>query len=356
MSDLLRLALEEGASDLHFSVGMPPVLRVAGRLKRLQSNPLTTQDLDFYVGEVANEVQLMRVRDEGTIDFAFTVFGHHRFRASIYREKGRVAMALRLFPEKIFTLDKIGAPLAVHNALTFPRGLVLITGPTGSGKSTTLASMIAAINNEYDRHIITIEDPIEYIHEHNRSIINQREVGSDVPTFAEGLRRALRQDPDVILVGEMRDIETMRTAITASETGHLVLSTLHTTGAARTVDRIIDSFSPGEQEQVRIQLASNLKAVISQLLIPTVDGKGRVAAFEVMVNTEAIGVLIREQKSFRISSEIQTGARYGMMSLESSLVDLYAAGKISLESVRQWCQDPQLVEQLIAALGPARRR
>jgi twitching motility protein PilT len=356
IGDLLRLAVDENASDLHLSVGMPPVLRVSGGLRRLQATPLSPQDVEFYAGEIASELQMMRVRDEGTIDFAFNAFGHHRFRASIFREKGRLAVALRVFPEKLWTLEQIGAPLAVHNALVLPRGLVLITGPTGSGKSSTLAAMISVINRQQSHHVITIEDPVEYVHDSDRSVVHQREVGSDVPSFAEGLRRALRQDPDVILVGEMRDLETIRTAITAAETGHLVLSTLHTTGAARTVDRIIDSFPAQEQEQVRVQLASNLKAVVSQLLIPTVDGKQRVAAFEVMVNTEAIAVLIREQKSFRIASEIQTGARHGMMTLDASLVDLYANGRISLEAVRQWCQDPQLVEQLLSSNSGARRR
>jgi twitching motility protein PilT len=232
--------------------------------------------------------------------------------------------------------------------LRLPRGLILVTGPTGSGKTTTLAAMLDEINGSGSAHIITIEDPIEYVHEHKGGMIHQRELGSDVPSFADGLRRALRQDPDVILVGEMRDLETMETAITAAETGHLVFSTLHTTGAGRTVDRIVDGFPAHQQEQVRTQLSMNLKAVISQLLLPRIDRPGRIAVFEVMINTHSIGALIRDNKSFRIASEIQTGAKYGMVSLEASLVDLYLAGVIAREEVFNKSQDPEMAAQLLA--------
>ncbi|RYD81197.1 MAG: PilT/PilU family type 4a pilus ATPase, partial [Verrucomicrobiaceae bacterium] len=262
---------------------------------------------------------------------------------------------LRLIPREMMTLEAIGLPTAVRQLLSLPRGLILVTGPTGSGKTTTLAAMLDVINATSDSHIITIEDPIEYFHDHQQGIVNQREVGVDVPSFAEGLRRALRQDPDVILVGEMRDLETVETAITAAETGHLVFSTVHTTGAARTVDRIIDAFPAEQQAMVRTQLSTNLKAVVSQLLLPRLDGKGRVAAFEVMINTPAIGALIRDGKTFRIPSEIQTGTKFGMVSLEANLVELYLGGMISYEQVLTKSQDPEQAIQLIGGQKPRKR-
>jgi twitching motility protein PilT len=263
-------------------------------------------------------------------------------------------MVLRLIPKRLLTLDEIGFPPSVRELLSLPRGLILVTGPTGSGKTTTLASMLDVINSTSDAHIITIEDPIEYFHDHKAGLVNQREIGVDVPTFAEGLRRALRQDPDVILVGEMRDLETMETAITAAETGHLVFSTLHTTGAARTVDRIIDAFPADQQQMIRAQLSTNLKAVISQLLLPRTDGTGRIAAFEVMINTPSIAALIRDSKTFRIGNDILTGSKYGMVTLEQSLVNLYARGLINSDLVTAKAQDPQAAEQLLAAIPPRR--
>jgi twitching motility protein PilT len=259
-------------------------------------------------------------------------------------------MVLRLIPKRLLTLDEIGFPPSVRELLTLPRGLILVTGPTGSGKTTTLASMLDVINSTTDAHIITIEDPIEYFHDHKSGLVNQREIGVDVPSFAEGLRRGLRQDPDVLLVGEMRDLETMETAITAAETGHLVFSTLHTTGAARTVDRIIDAFPADQQQMIRAQLSTNLKAVISQLLLPRADGTGRIAAFEVMINTPSIAALIRDSKTFRISNDILTGSKYGMVTLEQSLVNLYARGLIDRNLVTDKAQDPQAAEQLLAAI------
>ncbi len=263
---------------------------------------------------------------------------------------------LRLIPKRMLTLEEIGLPPAVRELIRMPRGLILVTGPTGSGKTTTLASMIDVLNATTESHIITIEDPVEYFHEHLKGIVNQREVGTDVPTFAEGLRRALRQDPDVILVGEMRDLSTMETAVTAAETGHLVFSTLHTTGAARTVDRIIDAFPADRQEQIRVQLSTNLKAVISQILVPRLDGQGRAAAFEVMINTSSVAALIRDNKTFRIGSDIQTGAKYGMVSLEASLVQLYLDGIISQAEVMGKATDPQQAMQLIGDQKPRRAR
>jgi twitching motility protein PilT len=352
MEDLLRLVVEEGASDLHLSVGAPPALRINGRLVKLQLPLLTPEDTETLARAVTSDANLQRVAEEGSVDFAFSFRGQDRFRGSVYRQKGQLGMALRTIPKRMMALEEIGLPPAVEDLLHLPRGLILVTGPTGSGKTTTLASMLDVINATTPEHIMTIEDPIEYFHEHKMGIVNQREVGVDVPNFAEGLRRALRQDPDVILVGEMRDLETMETAITAAETGHLVFSTLHTTGAARTVDRIIDAFPEDRQEQIRVQLGGNLKAVISQLLLPRKDGKGRVAVFELMVNTPSIAALIRDNKTFRIPNDILTGSKYGMVSLEASLVQHYLNGAITYDQVIGKAQDPQAAIQLIGDQQP----
>jgi twitching motility protein PilT len=355
MEDLLRLVIDEGASDLHISVGAPPAVRIGGRLVKLETRALTPEDTETLARSIASEGHLQKVSEDGSVDFGFSFRERNRFRVSVYRQKGHMGIALRLIPRKMMTMEEIGLPSSVRQLLSSPRGLILVTGPTGSGKTTTLASMLDVINATTDSHIITIEDPIEYYHDHQRGIVNQREVGVDVPSFADGLRRALRQDPDVLLVGEMRDLETMETAITASETGHLVFSTLHTTGAARTEDRIVDAFPAEQQDQIRDQLASNLKAVISQLLIPRLDGKGRVVAFEVMISTSSIAALIRDNKTFRIASDIQTGAKYGMISLEASLVELYLNGLISYEQVLTKAQDPQQAIQLIGGQKPRKR-
>jgi twitching motility protein PilT len=355
MEDLLRLVIDEGASDLHLTVGAPPAVRLNGKLVKLTLPPLTAEDTEALARAVTSDANLQRVSEEGSVDFAFSYRGQDRFRGSVYRQKGDIALALRTIPRKMLTLDEIGLPKSVRELLFLPRGLILVTGPTGSGKSTTLAAMLDTINSESAGHIMTIEDPVEYFHPHKLGIVNQREVGVDVPTFAEGLRRALRQDPNVVLVGEMRDLETMETAITAAETGHLVFSTLHTTGAARTVDRIIDAFPTSQQEQIRVQLSTNLKAVISQLLIPRMDGQGRIAAFEIMVNTPSIAALIRDNKTFRIPNDILTGAKYGMLSLETSLVHHYLNGYISREMVLGKAQDQQAALQLIGDQRPVKR-
>ena len=355
MEDLLRLVLEEGASDLHLSVGTPPALRQHGRLVKLNTRPLTPEDTEKLARAITSDANFARVNEQGSVDFGFSYRDANRFRVSVYRQKGCIAVALRIIPKRMMSLEEIGLPPAVRGLLETPRGLILVTGPTGSGKTTTLASILDAINTTRDSHIITIEDPIEYVHEHKLGIVNQREVGVDVSSFAEGLRRALRQDPDVILVGEMRDLETMETAITAAETGHLVFSTLHTTGAARTVDRIVDAFPSTQQEQIRVQLSANLKAVISQILLPTIDGRGRVAAFELMVNTPSVAALIRDNKTFRIANDILTGSKYGMISLEASLVEHYLAGLISYEQVLTKAQDQQAAIQLIGGQKPRKR-
>ena len=349
MEDLLRLCVDEGGSDIHITVGAPPAIRVKGSLLKLQLRPLTAEDTETLARAIASESVLHRVNSEGSVDFGLTFRENSRFRVSLYRQRGSLAMALRLIPRKLMTLEEIGFPPVVRELIRQPRGLILVTGPTGSGKTSTLASMLDVINSLTDSHIVTIEDPIEYFHDHKVGLVNQREIGTDVPTFAEGLRRALRQDPDVILVGEMRDLETMETAITAAETGHLVFSTLHTTGAARTVDRIIDAFPSDGQQMIRAQLSTNLKAVISQILLPRADGAGRVAAFEIMVNTPSIGALIRDNKTFRLGNDILTGSKYGMVTLEQSLVSLYSRGLITREQVLSKCQDPEAAGQLLLA-------
>ena len=355
MEDLLRLVVDEGASDLHLSVGAPPAVRLNGRLVKLQLPPLTPEDTEALARAITSDANLQRVSEEGSVDFAFSFRGADRFRGSVYRQKGQLGMALRTIPKRLMSIEEIGLPPAVEELLSLPRGLILVTGPTGSGKTTTLAAMLDMVNATKPEHIMTIEDPIEYFHPHKVGIVNQREVGVDVPSFAEGLRRALRQDPDIILVGEMRDLETMETAITAAETGHLVFSTLHTTGAARTVDRIIDAFPEDRQEQIRVQLSSNLKAVLSQILLPRVDGKGRVAAFELMINTPSIAALIRDNKTFRIPNDILTGSKFGMVSLEASLVAHYLNGLISYEQVIGKAQDQQAAIQLIGGQTPPTR-
>lgn len=356
MADLLQLAVDEEASDLHLAVGAPPVLRIHGRLHPLDAEPLRPEDTERLMKSITSEEHQRKVREQGGTDFGFGFSGGARFRVSVFKQKGFISIVLRQIPNKLMTLEEIGLPPQVKDLLFRPRGLILVTGPTGSGKTTTLASMINVINEERDCHILTIEDPIEYYHEHKRSIVTQREVGVDVPSFKEALRRGLRQDPDVILVGEMRDLETMEAAITAAETGHLVLATLHTTGAARTVDRIVDAFPTNQQEQIRTQLASSIEAVISQLLLVRADKPGRIAAFEFMMATPSIRSLIRDNKTYRITSDIQTGARWGMMTLDAHLLALYERGLIYYEDLITKCQDPDEVIQKAQQIAAQRKR
>jgi twitching motility protein PilT len=343
MNELLQIVVDENASDLHFSVGKPPCIRLDGRLILLDSAPLGPDDTERFMRSITSEEQIQRVREQGGTDFGFAFGDIARFRVSVFKQKGYYGIALRLIPSKLLSWEQIGLPPGIKDLLFKPRGLVLVTGPTGSGKTTTLATMVDIINQEREVHIITIEDPIEYFHNHKRGIITQRELGVDVPSFAEALKRGLRQDPDVMLVGEMRDLETMEAAITAAETGHLVFATLHTTGAARTVDRIIDAFPTNQQEQIRTQLASSICAVISQILLVRASGKGRIAAFEVMVATPSIQNLIRENKTFRITSDIQTGAKFGMRTLDAHLLELYRRGDISYGDLLTKAQDPDAV-------------
>src|SRR5262245_49590944 len=283
MSDLLQLVVAENASDLHLRVGSPPVLRIHGILNRIEGPPLTPEDSEELMRSITSEDHIQHVRERGGADFGFAFGELARFRVSVFKEKGNFAQVLRQIPTKLLRLEDIGLPPSVRELLYQPRGLVLVTGPTGSGKSTTLASMINIINEERDEaHIVTIEDPIEFYHKHKKAIVTQREIHVDVPSFAEALRRVLRQDPDIILVGDMRDLETIDAAVTAAATGHLVFGTLHTTGAAKTIDRLVNAFPTNQQEQIRIQLSTVLQAVISQLLIPRIDKPGRVAVFEIM--------------------------------------------------------------------------
>lgn len=344
MSDLLQLVVSEGASDLHIRVGVPPTIRVHGVLHRVEGPSLKPEDTEELMRSITSEENIQHIREQGGADFAFAFGEVARFRVSAFKEKGNFAIVLRQIPSKLLTYEQIGLPPSVKELLYKPRGLVLVTGPTGSGKSTTLASMLNIVNEERDEvHLITIEDPIEYYHKHKKALVTQREVHVDVPNFAEALRRALRQDPDMVLVGEMRDLETIEAAITAAETGHLVFGTLHTTGAAKTIDRLTNAFPTNQQEMVRIQLSTVLQAVISQLLIPRIDKPGRVAVFEVMVNTPSIAALIRDNKTFRIQSDIQTGSKYGMVTLDAFLMDKYQEGLIAREEVINKAQDPTTI-------------
>ncbi|MBR1608867.1 MAG: type IV pilus twitching motility protein PilT [Kiritimatiellae bacterium] len=340
MDQLLEAACDFGASDLHISVGDPPVLRVHGELTPLDMAVLEPQDTEILMRAICTEAQIESVHNNGGADFGLAFRDRARFRVSVFKQKGMIGIVLRQIPNDMIPLDKIGLPEEVTELLYKPRGLVLVTGPTGSGKTTTLASMLNFINDNRACHIITIEDPIEYYHHHKKSVVTQREIGADVPSFAEAIRRALRQDPDVILVGEMRDLETMGAAITAAETGHLVFGTLHTTGAASTVDRMVGAFPTDQQGQIRMQLSVGLVAVISQLLIPRIDKPGRVAAFEIMVNTPSIASMIRDGNTHRIISDIQTGAKYGMQTLDSHLLALYTNGMISYEEFISKSRDP----------------
>ena len=347
MEELLQATIDEGGSDLHIRAFMPPKLRVHGELLPLTEESLAEEDSLKLVRELANDEQMAELEKNGGADFAIAHPDGTRFRVSVFKERKRYSAVLRQIPSKLLTMEQLGLPPVVKELLFKPRGLILVTGPTGSGKSTTLASMLDVINQERNVHIITIEDPIEFYHNSKNSLVTQREVGDDVPTFAEAIRRALRQDPDVILVGEMRDLETIAAAITAAETGHLVFGTLHTTGAAETIDRIVDAFPMNQQSQIRTQLAAGLQAVISQILLPRLgpDGQvhGRVAAFEIMTTTDAIRSRIRDNKTNMIKSDMQTGAKFGMTTLDTSLTNLFKQGLISYEDLITKSQDPDSI-------------
>lgn len=341
MEKLLREAVSKQASDLHITVGLPPVLRISGNLVKTNHSILSPDDTNSLFMSITKTEQQALFLQCGELDFSYAIPGLSRFRVNAFRQRGTIALVIRVVTEQIPTLEQLGHPEIIKTLSRKPRGLVLVTGPTGSGKSTTLAAMINLINYERSCHIITLEDPIEYLHKHNKSIINQRELHADTKSFASALRAALREDPDVILVGEMRDPETIATAITAAETGHLVFATLHTGDAAQTIDRIIDVFPPYQQQQIRIQLSLTLQGIISQQLLPKADGFDRVVALEVLVATPAVRNLIREGKTHQIISVIQTGAKVGMQAMDMSLRDLYRRGVVPYEEALSRAMDPE---------------
>ena len=344
MNDLLELMVDQEASDLHVQVNQPPTLRISGSMVPVDGPPLKSADTKALMQAITSDAMQEQLNTRGGADFGFAFADRARFRVSVMKAKGNYGMVLRTIPNEMFGLRQIGLPDHVKELLTRPRGLILVTGPTGSGKSTTLASMVNWINENRDGHIITIEDPIEYFHDHKNCIVTQREIGNDTPSFSEALRGALRQDPDVILVGEMRDLETIEAAVSAAETGHLVFGTLHTTGSARTVDRIVDAFPDSTKDQIRTQLASSIVAVISQVLLKKIGG-GRIAAFEIMVTTTSVAALIRENKTYRITSEIQTGSQYGMISLDAHLSSLVNRGLVEPNEALEKSQNPNELKQ-----------
>ena len=348
---VLQKTVDMKASDLHITVALPPMMRINGELKPYGDTSLTPEDTADIVRQVLNESQMSTLETVGEIDLSYVIPSISRFRVNVYKQRGSYSIAFRVIWIRIPTIDELGFPEVLKELALKPRGLFLVTGPTGSGKSTTLAAMVNHINNNRNCHVLTLEEPIEYLHRHNRSMINQREIGGDSLTFASGLRAALREDPDVILVGEMRDLETIATAITAAETGHFVMSTLHTTGAAQTIDRIIDVFPPYQQEQIRVQLAGVLEGVVSQQLLPTADGRGRVAALEIMVANNAISNLVREGKTHQIQTIIQTGSKQGMKTMDFSLSDLVKRGKITREVANNHCVDPEMLRRHLMQAG-----
>ncbi len=340
MPDLLTLLVDTGSSDLHVRVGIPPAYRDSGTLVRVEGPDCEPEDVEYLVKSIASDDQIQAIRTQGGADFGFAFGTKARFRVSAFKERGNMALVLRQIPNDLLTIEQIGLDQGlVDKLLSTPRGMILVTGPTGSGKSTTLASMLNIINETDDEcHMITIEDPIEFYHPHKKAVTSQREVHVDVPSFAEALRRALRQDPEVILVGELRDLETIEMAVSAAETGHVVFGTLHTTGAAKTVDRIVNAFPMQQQETIRIQLSTVLQCVISQILCKRIP-KGRVAIHDIMVMTPSISALIRDNKTFRIPSDQQTGQRYGMVTLDDGLFNYYGKGVVTREDCVNKAQD-----------------
>lgn len=345
---LLKTVVDkETVSDLHLTVNMKPIIREEGSLDRYQqyNHEFDMEEMKEMARELMTEEQWKEFQEKGELDFSYSVPGFSRFRVNAYHQRGAISLALRIIPQEVPTIEQLDFPQVVKKLALQRKGLVLCTGPTGSGKSTTLAAMINEINNRRSSHVLTLEDPIEYLHQHNTSIVHQREVGIDTQGFAEGLRSALRQDPDVILVGEMRDLETISTAIEAAETGHLVLATLHTYDAPSTIDRIIDVFPPHQQQQVRVQLSSILNGVISQQLLNKANGSGRVAALEILIGTSAVKNVIREGKSHQLESLMQTGAKHGMIVMNNYLLNLYKNGTINLEEALKKSDDPDYIKK-----------
>jgi twitching motility protein PilT len=348
---LLDTVVKTGSSDLHLTVGRPPTIRLHGNLRNLQTKILDSDDMVALMKSITPERNQQELTEEGGTDFGFAYGEAARFRVSIFKQRGDIAIVCRQIPNRIMSFEEIGLPDICKELIRRPRGLFLVTGPTGSGKTTSLATMLDYINAELDRHIVTMEDPIEYYHFHKKSIVNQREVGNDVPSFAEALRRVLRSDPDVILVGEMRDLETIEAALRAAETGHLVFATLHTTGAAKTIDRIVDAFPNTQQNQIRVQLSTALICILSQVLLRRVDKPGRVAAYEFLVVTPAIANLVRDNKTFRIDSSIQTGRKFGMQLLDDHLWTLYSRGIISPEEMIDKGKNPADLTDKVHRIG-----
>ncbi|MEA2291100.1 MAG: twitching motility protein PilT [Solirubrobacteraceae bacterium] len=352
-ADILLAVVKQKASDLHITAGAPPMLRIRGSLVALEGMPrLTPTDTREIVYAILNSSQRQRLETDWQLDFAYSVPGVGRYRVNAYFQRGTIGAAFRLIPTETVPIETLGLPPVVRSFSTKPRGIVLVTGPTGSGKSTTLASIINEINETRDDHIMTIEDPIEFLHNHKRCIVNQRELGSDAASFGLALKAALRQDPDVILVGEMRDMETIGTALTAAETGHLVFATLHTQDAPQTVDRIIDVFPPEQQGQIRAQLSIGLQGIVTQTLLPTADGQGRCVAAEVLVPTPGVRNLIREGKTHQIYSLIQTGAQHGMQTMDTSLAMLVRSQQVTLAVAESRSSQPAELRKLVHAEGP----
>jgi len=351
-SQILLEVVRRNASDLHLTAGVPPMLRQRGRLGPLEGYPkLTPEDTREFIYSILSTEQRRRLETDLQLDFAYVVPGQARFRVNAYFQRGAVAAAFRLIPSEIISIDKLGLPPVCHELTRKPRGIVLVTGPTGSGKSTSLAAMIDEINRTREDHIITIEDPIEFVHAHRRCMINQRELGNDAVSFAAALKGALREDPDVILVGEMRDLETISTALTAAETGHLVFATLHTQDAPQTIDRVIDVFSPEQQAQIRVQLSVTLMGIMTQQLLPTADGAGRCVAVEVLIPTPAVRNLIREGKIHQIPSVIQTGSAHGMQSMDAALATLVRAGQITQDVAESRSSTPDELRRLMGGMA-----
>ncbi len=343
---LLEIVVKQDASDLHLTVGVPPMIRIDGALKPVPNTvPLTGPEVERLIFSVVDDVQKDILLKDMEVDFSFAFGDVARFRANAYHQKGNLALALRLIPTQIRTIEELGMPKIANDFTEYPRGLVLVTGPTGSGKSTTLAAMVDRINREKSVHIITIEDPIEYTHKNQKSIVEQREIHYDTRSFAAALRSILREDPDVVLIGEMRDLETIASAITIAETGHLVLATLHTNNAAQSIDRMIDVFPPHQQQQIRVQLSNILNAIISQRLVPAIGG-GRVVASEIMIATPAVRNIIREGKTHQLDAVIQTGAEEGMQTMDRNLAGLVKAGRITLEEAKGYAIDVKELERL----------
>jgi twitching motility protein PilT len=345
--ELLEIVVDRGASDLHLTTGTPPVVRLNGVLHRLDYPKLEPDQLQRMIYSILTQKQRERLEQDLELDVSYALPGKGRFRVNVYFQRDALGAAFRMIPFEIKSIEQLGLPRQVEDFARLPRGLVLVTGPTGSGKSTTLAALVDIVNNERDEHIMTVEDPIEFLHKHKRCVVNQREVGHDTHSFADALKHVLRQDPDVILVGEMRDLETIQTALTAAETGHLVFATLHTQDAPQTIDRVIDVFPPFQQQQVRVQLAVTLQGVVTQQLLPTPERTGRVAAAEIMVATPAIQNLIREAKIHQIYSSMQAGAKHGMHTMDQHLSELVRAGRITYETAADRCHSVDELNRML---------